>query len=78
AKISIRIMNPGVLPLGMTIGEMASVVNDTRNIITIQRPVSGLKFNYKSIIKISTSRSIGFELSRGTNSSCDWLFTGNK
>ena len=78
AKISIRIMNPGVLPLGMTIREMASVVNDFRNIITIQRPVSGLKFNYKSVIRINTSRSIGFELSRGTNSSCDWLLTGTE
>ena len=77
AKVSIRIMNPGVLPLRITIRDVGSIVTDFRNLITIQRPVSGLTFNYTAIIKINTSRSVGFELSRGTNSSCDWLLIGS-
>ena len=78
ARISMRIMNPGALPLSITITELESMVADYSHIITIQRPVDGLKFNYKAYIEIGTPRVIGFELSRGTNASCDWLFTGNE
>lgn len=78
ARISMRMMNPGVLPLSITITDLESMVTDYSYIITIQRPVDGLNFNYEAVIEIGTSRAIGFELSRGTNASCDWLFTGSK
>ena len=76
AKVAIRFTNPGVGPLAFTIRDLESVVTDYRNLITVQRPVSGLTLYYKHILRINTSRSIGFELSRGTNSNCFWLLTG--
>ena len=76
ARVSIRIMNPRVSPLGITITDLENVVEQYSDVMTIQTPVEGLKFNYTQIIRNGTSRLIGFKLSRGTNTSCDWLLTG--
>ena len=78
AKVSIRVTNPGVWPLGITVTELKGVVIDYRNLITVQRPVSGLMLRYQAIIRINTTQLIGFELSRGTNSHCDWLLVGDE
>ena len=76
ARVSIRIMSPGVSPLGITITDLENVVEQYSDVMTIQTPVEGLKFNYTQTIRNGTSRLIGFKLSRGTNTSCDWWLTG--
>ena len=78
AQISIRFLNPGVLPLRLAIGGLRNTSSNFRNTITIERAVSRLTFKYKPIIRINTSHLIGFELSHGTNSSCDWLLIGSR
>lgn len=77
ARISIRVMTPGILPLRIAVEKFQNAVPGFRKTITVQTPVSRLQFNYQPIIRVNTSRSIGFELFRGTNSSCDWHLTGS-